>query len=321
MNNRKLTTILAADVVGYSRLMASDEERTLRNLRTYRGVFEEMISKHGGRIFNTAGDAVLAEFTSAVEAVRCAISVQEDLAVRNAEQEENDQMWFRIGINVGDVMIEGEDLFGDGVNIAARLEGLADRGGICISGSTFEQVKNKLSVEFSDLGPQSVKNIPEPVSAYRIGRGQVTVKSGADRESAKARPVGNLRTFAGLAVAALLALAALWIWWPWAETASQAGGFDGRWDVSVHSRTGCRTNEDISYSVNVANGVIDEPAHRRPKRGTVDADGAFSIEVFTKEGQSLNTQSGVLSGSAGNGRFVGTKPDCTGQVELTKRVN
>ena len=135
---RKLTTILAADVAGYSRLMAANEEATLGTLRIYRKVIDSLVAKHDGRIFNTAGDAVLAEFGSAVEAVRCAVSIQEELAVRNAQLGDDEQMWFRIGINIGDVMIEGDDLFGDGVNVAARLEGLAEKGGICISGSTFD---------------------------------------------------------------------------------------------------------------------------------------------------------------------------------------
>jgi len=185
---RKLTTILAADVVGYSALMAADEEATLTTFRTYRKVIEALVGKHSGRVFNTAGDAVLVEFGSAVEAVRCAVSIQEDLAVRNAQLSEDEQMWFRIGINVGDVMIEGDDLFGDGVNVAARLEGLAEKGGICISGSTFEQVKNKLSIAFLDIGPQKVKNIPEPVPVFRIVPGQVSVKPDQQTETSQKIP-------------------------------------------------------------------------------------------------------------------------------------
>ncbi len=166
--SRKLTTILAADVVGYSKMMAADEEATLRTLRSYRTIIGDLLDKHGGRIFNTAGDAVLAEFNSAVEGVRCAISIQEELEVRNAELSDDRKMRFRIGINVGDVMIEGDDLFGDGVNVAARLEGVASPGRVCISASTFEQVKNKLSIGFEDLGPQEVKNIPHPVGAFQV---------------------------------------------------------------------------------------------------------------------------------------------------------
>jgi adenylate cyclase len=165
---RKLTTILAADVEGYSRLMSADEEATLKTLKTYLEIIDGVTAKHDGRLVGTAGDAVLVEFGSTVEAVRCAMSIQEDLVVRNAELAEDRRMRFRIGINVGDVMVEGDDLFGDGVNVAARLEGLAEPGGICISGSAFDQVKNKLSIGFEDIGLQEVKNIAEPVKAFRV---------------------------------------------------------------------------------------------------------------------------------------------------------
>ena len=126
----------------------------------------------------TAGDAVLVEFGSTVEAVRCAMSIQEDLAVRNSELTEDRRMRFRIGINVGDVMVEGDELFGDGVNVAAQLEGLAEPGGICISGSAFDQVKNKLSIGFEDIGPQQVKNIAEPVPAFWVLPSPVSVAAG-----------------------------------------------------------------------------------------------------------------------------------------------
>ena len=174
-SKRRLATILAADVAGYSKLMAQDEEATVRTLRAYRQIIDKLIARHDGRIFNTAGDAVLAEFGSAVEAVRCAITIQDELRVRNAELIPERQMQFRIGVNVGDVLVEGDDLLGDGVNIAARLEGVAKPGGVCISGSTFEQVKNKLSVGFEDLGPQQVKNIPEPIPAFGITSAPVSV--------------------------------------------------------------------------------------------------------------------------------------------------
>ena len=176
--SRKLTTILAADVVGYSKMMATDEESTLKTLRAYRSIFSDLIDKHDGRIFNTAGDAILAEFDSAVEGVRCAISVQEELKARNGELPDDRKMSFRIGINVGDVMIDGDDLFGDGVNVAARLEGIADPGGVCLSSSAFEQVKSKLSIGFKDMGPQEVKNIPHPVGAYQVMAGPISMDAG-----------------------------------------------------------------------------------------------------------------------------------------------
>ena len=165
---RKIAAIFAADIAGYSRLVAEDEEETLRRLASYRSVTDDFIAKAGGRIFNTAGDAVLAEFPSAVEAVRCAIDIQESLRTRNMAYPPSRQMSFRIGITIGDVVERDGDLLGDGVNIAARLEGLAEVGGICISRAVHEQVANKLSVQFADIGAQEVKNIPTPVHAYMV---------------------------------------------------------------------------------------------------------------------------------------------------------
>ncbi|UPT96256.1 adenylate/guanylate cyclase domain-containing protein [Bradyrhizobium barranii subsp. apii] len=164
----KIAAIFAADIAGYSRLVAEDEEETLRRLASYREVVDDFIAKANGRIFNTAGDAVLAEFPSAVDAVRCAIDIQESLRTRNMAYPPSRQMSFRIGITIGDVVERNGDLLGDGANIAARLEGLAEVGGICVSRAVHEQVANKLSVQFADIGAQEVKNIPTPVHAYMV---------------------------------------------------------------------------------------------------------------------------------------------------------
>src|SRR5262245_60175156 len=168
---RKIAAILAADVAGYSKLVAEDEEETLRRLAAYRAVFDDFIARGSGRVFNTAGDAILAEFPSAVEAVRCAIDVQESLRTRNLAYPPSRQMSFRIGITIGDVVERDGDLLGDGVNIAARLEGLAKPGGLCVSRTVYEQVANKMSVRFADIGEQEVKNIPAPVHAYTLNLG------------------------------------------------------------------------------------------------------------------------------------------------------
>src|ERR1700720_2202763 len=166
--NRKIAAIFAADVAGYSKLVAEDEEETLRRLAFSRSGMDDFSPRAGGRIFNTAGDAVLAEFSSAVEAVRCAIDIQESLRTRNMAYRASRQMSFRIGITIGDVVERDGDLLGDGVNIAARLEGIAPVGGICISRTVYEQVANKLSVQFADIGAQEVKNIPTPVHAFMV---------------------------------------------------------------------------------------------------------------------------------------------------------
>ena len=171
---RKLVAILAADVASYSRLMEIDEEGTLATLSAFRVVTDGLISRHEGRICGTAGDSILAAFGSALAAVQCAVDIQNELARANNDVEKDRRMQFRIGINVGDVMLKDGDIFGDGVNIAARLEGLADPGGICISRGIHDHVMKKLPFEFEDLGEQSVKNIAQPVRVYRLvlsGRG------------------------------------------------------------------------------------------------------------------------------------------------------
>jgi adenylate cyclase len=165
---RKLSAILSADVKGYSRLMQEDELETVRTLEAYREMIAEVIRNYSGRVVDSPGDNVLAEFASVVDAVESAVEVQKDLEAKNAELPENRRMEFRIGINLGDVVVEGERIYGDGVNIAARIEGLAEGGGICISRNVYEQVKNKLKLGYEYLGEHSVKNIAEPVRAYRI---------------------------------------------------------------------------------------------------------------------------------------------------------
>jgi len=165
---RKLTAILSADVRGYSRLMGEDEEGTLHTLTTYRAVMDPLIHHHRGRIVGTAGDSVLAEFASVVDAVRCAVEIQQQLKARNADLPAQRRMEFRIGINLGDVMVNGEQIYGDGVNIAARLESLAEAGGIYLSGTVYDQVENKLALTYEYLGEQTVKNITRPVRVYRV---------------------------------------------------------------------------------------------------------------------------------------------------------
>jgi|HubBroStandDraft_5_1064220.scaffolds.fasta_scaffold08751_2 adenylate cyclase len=165
---RRLTTLLCADAVGYTRLMGADEAGTLATLRRHRAAMATLIERHDGRIVNTWGDAVIAEFSSVVEAVQCAIETQQELSGHNDELPEAQRMIFRIGINLGDVMLEGDDVYGDGVNIAARLQELAAPGEILISGPVYDQVHNKLSIGFDCLGQQSLKNVAHPVTGYRV---------------------------------------------------------------------------------------------------------------------------------------------------------
>src|SRR5467141_545821 len=166
---RRLAAILAADVAGYSRLMGEDEEGTHERLKAHlRDLVDPKIKEHRGRIVKNTGDGMLAEFSSVVEAVRCAAEVQRGMAERNAETPEDERITFRVGINLGDVIAEPNDIYGDGVNVAARLEGLAEPGGICVSRVVRDQVRDKLDFAFEDRGEQSVKNIARPVRVYAL---------------------------------------------------------------------------------------------------------------------------------------------------------
>src|SRR5436190_827599 len=169
---RKLATILSADVAGYSRMVAEAEEETVSTFRAHREIFESIVALHRGRVFNTAGDAILAEFSSPVEAVRCAIEIQAALRTSNEKLTPAGQVKIRIGVNIGDVVVQGTDLLGHGVNVAARLQSIAEPGGICISGSVYDQIRNKLSLAFKPLGEQKYKNIPQSVRTYSIAEAE-----------------------------------------------------------------------------------------------------------------------------------------------------
>src|SRR5246127_148955 len=167
---RRLAAVFAADVAGYSRLMGADEEGTLQRLWAHRReLVDPKISEHRGRIVKTTGDGMLVEFASVVDAVRCAVEIQRAMVNRNAETPEDKRITFRVGVNLGDVIADGDDIYGDGVNIAARLEALAEPGGICISRPVRDQVRDKLPYAFDDMGEQKVKNIARPLRVYALG--------------------------------------------------------------------------------------------------------------------------------------------------------
>lgn len=209
--NRKLTTVFSADVQGYSRLMEADEEGTFATLKTYRDSMARLIGSHRGRVVNTWGDGVIAEFSSVVEAVRAAVDVQNELAGHNAGRVDGTQMQFRIGINLGDVIVDGDDIYGDGVNIAARLQAEAPPGGILISNTVYDQVRNKLSVGFEFLGNLSIKNIDESVPSYVVRIGEQRASTPAREPASPAREQASPRreppppreAVAGAAAAAL----------------------------------------------------------------------------------------------------------------------
>ena len=201
---RRLTCILAADAVGYSQQMGQDEEGTIRVLSAHRAVIDGIIAFHQGRIVSTAGDSVIAEFSSAVDSVRCAVEIQEALKTRNDSLPEHRQMRFRIGVNLGDVVVKNEDLLGDGVNVAARLETMAEPGGICISSSVYDQITGKLDLGFQDIGDQSLKNISRPIHVYRVSGAGAPLRVPPATPSVS--PAQRRRSVAPWAIGAALAI-------------------------------------------------------------------------------------------------------------------
>ncbi|RMF36122.1 MAG: hypothetical protein D6754_11970 [Alphaproteobacteria bacterium] len=231
---RRLTTILAADVAGYSRLMSEDEEGTLARLRQAREIIDRLIARHNGRVFGGAGDSVMAEFPSPVQAVRCAVQIQQELERFNADLPEARRMLFRIGINLGDVMVENGNLFGDGVNIADRLQGLAAAGEICIADGVYQQVRNKVPVGYERLGRYSVRHIAEPVLVYRVLARPEDVRP---LRRALARLGGRSRTLALAGVVLLLAGGvAAWLWSGLLQKAPRPEDFAAIPDIAVPTR-------------------------------------------------------------------------------------
>ena len=228
---RKLAAVFSADVAGYSRLMGEDEAATLTTLEAYKEVLFVLIKQHRGRVVSSPGDNVLAEFASVVDAVQCGVAVQKEIETRNTELPESRRMQFRIGINLGDVIEEEDSIYGDGVNIAARLESLADPGGICVSKTAFEHIEAKLPFGYEFLGEQTVKNIAKPVGTYRVLMDpRVTVKAEAEAKpkvGARRRPL-----FVALLGVLVVAVGAAVFWYLLPSPCPTAGG------ESLHGQDG-----------------------------------------------------------------------------------
>jgi class 3 adenylate cyclase len=220
---RRLATILATDCVGFSRRMGVDEEGTARLLRDCRAIIDEILALHGGRIFNTAGDSVLAEFSSPVESVRAALEIQSSLKTRNLSLPPDQQLQFRVGINLGDVITRDEDLLGDAVNIAARLESIADPGSILLSSSVYEQITGKLDVSFHNIGQPSLKNIERPISVYRVGT------EGAPRPLLKAPSARLFPRLAWLLVPAFIGVGLVGFYPRWLPSSQPLGAKPAHW--------------------------------------------------------------------------------------------
>jgi len=236
--NRKLTAILSADAKGYSRLMGEDEVGTVQLLKEYREIMAQLIHQHRGRVVDSPGDNLLVEFNSVVDATGCAVKIQEALQIKNAELSEDKRLEFRIGINLGDVLEDKDRIYGDGVNIAARIEGLAEPGGICISRTAYDQVKNKLELGYEYLGEHSVKNIAEPVRVYRI----LTEPEAAGRVIGEKRFLGRIPRKAAMVAIVILIIV--------------AGGLIG-WNIYLHQ------------SKRIEPASLDKMAHRLPDKPSI----------------------------------------------------
>jgi len=278
---RKLAAILSADVKGYSHLMGEDEEGTIRTLNAYKEVITGFVQKYQGRVVGTAGDSMLAEFASVVDAVRCAVGIQGELKDRNKELSEDRRMEFRIGVNLGDVVESGDTIYGDGVNIAARLESLSEAGGICISGTAYDQVENKLSLGYKYLGEQTVKNIAKPVRVYKVlMEPEAAGKVIGER---KAKPKQWQMATMGLAISLIVVIAAIVIWKFYTPPAPQP-------EVASKEKITVAPSEKLSVTVPTSPGPSVEPALKEkvtpslPEKVTKPAPPpAPKMEVASKE--------------------------------------
>jgi class 3 adenylate cyclase len=305
---RKLSAILAADAVGYSRMMAADEEGTMKTLSAHRAVIDGIIEFHEGRIVGTAGDSVLAEFGSPVEAVRCAVEIQDALRTRNDSLPEDRRLQFRVGVNLGDVMVKGSDLLGDGVNVAARLEGIAEPGGICISASVYDLIRGKLDLGFLDIGEQSLKNIEHPIRVYRVAR-DGRVPPGRVR---KVRHKGGRGPVLLLGLGVVAAAAAGYgylVWLPQQRAAAQKAAGQAAAAAGLADNRAAAAAELRRYDGSWAAFVVCE------------ADESFPERTFGFRASVTNAQFSHLHGQPGEPGFLALRgtPDAKGRLVLLGR--
>jgi adenylate cyclase len=317
---RKLTAILSADVKGYSRLMGEDEEATVRTITAYREVMTTLIHQHRGKVVDSPGDNLLAEFASVVDAVQCAVAVQKEISARNTELPENRKMQFRIGINLGDVIQEGDRLYGDGVNIAARLEGLAEPGGICISKTAFDHIESKLPYGYDFIGDQTVKNIAKPVGAYRVLMDpRVTVKGKLKEE----KPTSVKRTPILVGIAAVLVLAiTVGIWQiymqhPSLKTASvekMAYQLPDKPSIAVLPFDNLSGDPDQEYFSDGLTEEIIAALSSVPKLFVIARNSAFTYKGKPVKVQQVSEELGVQYVLEGSVRKAGDKIRITAQL-------
>jgi len=285
---RKLTAILSADVVGYSRLMGEDEDSTVRTLTAYRNLISSLIERYHGRVVDSPGDNLLAEFGSVMDAVRCAVEIQEELRIRNADLPESRKMQFRIGINLGDVIEEGGRIYGDGINVAARVEGLAEGGGICISGSVYDSIRNKLSMTYDFLGEHTVKNIKEPIRVYRI-RMEPEIPTKIVKEK-KSGMITWQRV--ALSVVAIIILGAMAIWYlSFRQAPVVTEVKEGPKTIAVLPFTDLSPEKDQEY---FADGIAEELINSLTRISDLGVVGRTSSSSFKGSNKTIQEIASVL---------------------------
>jgi class 3 adenylate cyclase len=297
---RKLTTIFSADAAGYSRLMGEDEAQTVKTLTAYREVMSQLIKQHRGRVVDSPGDNLLAEFASVVDGVQCAVAVQKEFQARNTQLPENRRMEFRIGINLGDVIEEGDRIYGDGVNIAARLEALAEPGGICISKTAFDHIETKLPLGYEYLGEQTVKNIAKPIVAYKVLlEPRITVAR--RKPKIKPAPIRRKKSVLVGVILALLVIVGIGFWYySWISTylseVSEKTEENGKKIIKVGGNKTFYENSDfkgkIGGNVIVSKGIVVRLWGTIGGNVTLEPDAI--LEVHGKIGGSVFNKGGKL---------------------------
>jgi TolB-like protein/class 3 adenylate cyclase len=317
---RKLTAVFSADVVGYSRLMRDDESATVKILETYKGVMISLIKQHRGSVVDSPGDNLLAEFGSVVDAVQCAVSIQKEIQTRNADLPENRRMEFRIGINLGDVIEEDDKIYGDGVNIAARLEALADPGGICISKTAFDYIENKLPFGYRFIGDQTVKNIGKPVSAYKI----LTETRLIDEEDRKAKAPfwRRMAVVLSTGIILILAIAGALYWNCYSRTPSiesdQAPVVSDLKDtpksIAVLPFSDLSPEKDQEYFVDGLSEEILNSLVQIPELNVIGRTSSFSFKGSNKKAKDIAAELGVGNILEGSVRKAGDALRITAQL-------
>jgi adenylate cyclase len=315
---RKLTAILSADVKGYSRLMGEDDEATVRTIKVYREIITEVVQKHRGRVVDSPGDNILAEFASVIDAVGSAVEIQDELRIRNAELPEDRKMEFRIGVNLGDVIHEEERIYGDGVNVAARVESLADPGGICVSGTVFDQIESKLPLGYEFLGEQSVKNIPKPVRIYKALMDPEAVGKVIGEKSAESRR--GLKLALAVVTALLLIVGGLLIWrtaFPPVEVASvekMAFPLPDKPSIAVLPFDNLSGDPEQEYFSDGLTEEIISTLSRVPKLFVIARNSTFTYKGKPVKTQQVAEELGVRYVLEGSVRKAGDKVRITAQL-------